>query len=427
MSNRDHFIARLKSVVDEHEGEGTFYLFSADFAGFKLINYRYGFDQGDELLEDTVAFLQEIPICLHCEWVGADHFIFIIIVRQPLSKQELLAQYDMWKERFLERYRGRYAACELDIWCGIYQLTSANIPMAIDNANMARRKAKTCHISSAVFFEHSLVNEMMEEKQHEKEVMQALEEKRFTFFLQPQVSLDTGEIVGAEALARGMGKDGRVMSPALFIPIMEKNGAIIKLDFLILEQVCAHLRQRLDQDEPVVRISINLSRMHLNRAETMERIQEIVERYDIPPALIMFELTESILLDEMTEAIKLGEALTEMGFHTSIDDFGSGYAGIDIWRNLVFDELKLDRSFLMGEGKLMERNQIIAAGLAWIASQLDVSVICEGVEEAEQCQILLNAGCHLAQGFYFSKPVPADEFYASYDALDGCYPLCFKS
>jgi len=151
-----------------------------------------------------------------------------------------------------------------------------------------------------------------------------------------------------------------------------------------------------------------------------------VERYKTPPELLMFELTENILLHEFVSAKTLGSDLHAFGYKTSVDDFGSGYAGIDVWRNLVFDELKLDRSFLTDDPEMKQRNEIIVSGIVGIAQRLNISVICEGVETKEQCGSLLEAGCRLAQGFYFSKPLPADDFYTVYQKLHGRYPMDYK-
>ena len=141
--------------------------------------------------------------------------------------------------------------------------------------------------------------------------------------------------------------------------------------------------------------------------------------------MIMFELTENILITEFSGAKLLGDSLRELGYATSIDDFGSGYAGIDVWRRLSFDELKLDKKFMDDDPERKKRDEIIARGLIWIANKMNTAVICEGVESSEQCRDLLNMNCQYAQGYFFSKPVPPNDFYENYTSLNGHYPMSF--
>jgi len=424
VSKRSEFIEKVTAILDEYQGEdSSVYLFSADYADFKMINHAYGFAQGDVLLNKTVQSVRQIPECVLCERAAMDQFIFVVVVGNSRTEAEIVALCDRWFERFLSAEQDSYPACSLKVWCGIYEIRDRDVSAAVDNANLARREAKATGEQTTVLFKESMLEKLVEQKKRETEVDQALKEGRFAFYLQPQVDLTSGEIVGAEALARGFHPDGQMISPAVFVPIFEKNGLILDLDYLILEQVCRHIRERLDAGKPVIQISINLSRLHLGKRDTAQRIHEIVERYKTPPELLMFELTENILLHEFVSAKTLGSDLHAFGYKTSVDDFGSGYAGIDVWRNLVFDELKLDRSFLTDDPEMKQRNEIIVSGIVGIAQRLNISVICEGVETREQCRSLLEAGCRLAQGFYFSKPLPVDDFYAVYQELHGRYPM----
>ena len=179
-------------------------------------------------------------------------------------------------------------------------------------------------------------------------------------------------------MARGIGENGEVIYPDAFVSVLENNHGIIDLDHLILERVCQNMRQRLDCGKPVVRTSVNLSRQHIWYTDSARILDNIVKRYQIPPKLIMFELTENILITEFSGAKLLGDSLRELGYATSIDDFGSGYAGIDVWRRLSFDELKLDKKFMDDDPERKKRDEIIARGLIWIANKMNTAVICEG-------------------------------------------------
>ena len=425
MSRRSIFIQRVTQLLEKYHGEGTVYLFSVDFAEFKLINYIYGFAQGDKLLQDVVDFVQELPECIYCERAASDQFIFLVTSKTPWSDDEIIAFYDKWSETFLRKYQDSYPVCKLKFWCGIYQIENGDVVSAIENANLARVKARQIGATTAVLFKNSLMEDLVQERQRESDIMCALKEGRFFFYLQPQVDLQSGEIIGAEALARGIGENGEVIFPDSFVPVLENNHGIIDLDLLILERVCQNMRQRLDCGKPVVRTSVNLSRQHIWNNNAAKILDGIVKKYQIPPKLIMFELTENILITEFSSAKLLGDSLRKLGYATSIDDFGSGYAGIDVWRRLCFDELKLDKKFMDDDPERKKRDEIIARGLIWIANKMDTTVICEGVESAERCRDLLDMNCRYAQGYFFSKPVPPDEFYENYTNLKGHYPISF--
>lgn len=426
MSIRKHFIEQISEYVKADNGKSFFYLCSADLSEFKQINYHYGFEAGDQLLEDLADFISRIPNCVFCKRIMSDRFFFLIQNETELTEEKLLAGFDNWWNLFACAKQPHFPICTLKLWCGIYPIDHADISLALDNADMARLKARETRSDAPYFFSSSIIEEVREHKKIESEALQALKENRFTYYLQPQVNLRTGEIVGAEALARGFKPNGELIPASSFIPALEKNGVLIELDFLILDLVCQTIRDRMNRNLPVIRISVNLSRLHLRQPKTVERIHSIVTSYHIPPEYLMFELTEDVILNSFSAATEIGSALLERGYKVSIDDFGAGFAGIDACRYLVFNELKLDRSFLeYTQDDEYERNKIIMEGLIGIMSKLNVDVICEGVETAEQCLDLLEMNCHIVQGFYFSKPMPYDRFYAQYKDLDGRYPLSY--
>lgn len=248
-------------------------------------------------------------------------------------------------------------------------------------------------------------------------------EEDYTFFLQPKVDLKTGEIVGAEALARGVRSDGSFVMPADFIEEMEENSSILKLDFMIYEKVCAMMRERLDKNLPVVHTSVNLSRRHIVFEDTADRLFAISKKYDISPKYLEIEITERIFLKELEPVAKLINKLHAYGYSISIDDFGSGYSGFNTFRDLQFDVLKLDKTLLDEDEEIRAKNEALFPNIIDACHKVNTHVICEGVETKEQCQYLLRMGCTEAQGFYFSKPIPSEDFYEQYEHLNGKYPL----
>lgn len=419
------FIDKTTELLNTYHGAGSIYLFFADFADFKLVNYYYGMEKGNELLNAVVKFVRNIPEVAYCERVFSDQFLFIVLAKAQRSDEEIIASYNHFAEAFLSAQRPKYPACNLRFHCGIFPMKDRNVLEAIDNANMARLDAKRTGAPTAVLFTQSKLSELAARKEKEREITLALHENRFAFYLQPKVDLLTGQIIGAEALARRFTPEGALIYPDNFIPIMEQNGSIVDLDFSILEQVCQHMADRLRKGFPVVRTSVNLSRAHILNCEDLDKIHAVVEKYGIPPDLMEFELTENILLDDFEKARSFGDRLRAFGYKTSVDDFGSGYSGINIWQELSFDVLKLDRKFLSDDPILHSRNAAIIPSIIDIAQRLNIDVICEGVERADQCRCLLELGCRYAQGFYFSKAVPPDTFYQIYHDQHGHYPLSF--
>ena len=410
------FTERIKVLYDAKKPDEHMFLLSIDFLNFKLVNHLYGSDKGNELLGAVAELLEQIPEIMFWERMYADQFTFLVCSKQT----DIIPAYSRCAEEFLARQQEVYPACNLRLACGIYPLENADILTAIDNVNAAREEAKQGDAPYIYQTDGSLVARQNAYYEKEQAVNSALNEERFTFFLQPKVHMMTGEIVGAEALARQIDENGKVHTPEAFLGIMENNNSVVKLDILILRQVCAYMAERLARGMKVVPTSVNLSRLHVGIPGTAETLHAIVREYGVPPELIEFELTETILLEEFTGVKRLMDALRGYGYRVSIDDFGAGYAGISIWQKLNFDVLKLDRCFL--DKKLRERNEAIVPNIIDIAQRLGVEIVCEGVEEETQCQYLLKLGCTVAQGFLFSHPVPAEEFYRKYESLKGHFP-----
>lgn len=257
----------------------------------------------------------------------------------------------------------------------------------------------------------------------EREIHTALQEERFVFYLQPKVDLRTGKIVGAEALARRLDENGTAIFPDKFLPVMEEDGSVVELDRMMLRKVCEDMRERLAQGRPVIRTSVNLSRLHIQEWNAARRLHTIAQEYGIAPAFLEFEMTETILLDQFAGAQDLCRQLREYGYSMSIDDFGAGYAGVNILQELDFDVLKLDRKFLSDEEPLRSRNRVILPDLVHMLRELHITPLCEGAETLEQCRYLTDIGCSHVQGFCFSKPAPPEQFYETYLRLNGHYRL----
>ncbi len=249
---------------------------------------------------------------------------------------------------------------------------------------------------------------------------EALEKREFKAYYQPKVDVDSGEIVGAEALCRWI-RDGAVIPPVEFIPLLEKNTDICTLDFHMLDIVCKDIRRWMDDGRKPVRISVNLSRKHLIDVNLLESIMKIIDDNRVPHKYIEIELTETINDIEFRDLKRVVTGLKDEGICTAVDDFGMGYSSLNLIKEIPWDVIKIDKSFLPTDEE--KDSDMMYKHVVAIAHELGLECVTEGVETSGQLGILRDNKCRIAQGFYFDKPLPVEEFEkrlekAGYDIED---------
>lgn len=419
------FLKKAEQIINPHIGNRTAFWFDINYVEFSAFNYHYGYEEGNKLLQRTVDFLESIPQVVLLTRIFSGGFVFLVITDRPCADEEMVAFGNSYIYTFLEAQRQNYPLSNLRIACGICPVFNEDNREAISTATAACKRSRYEEDAlTAIIVSRDSLEKMAAHKILEKDIDDTMREGRVTFDLQPKVNIHTGEIVGAEALARQISRDGKRIYPNVFMDIMEENGFVLELDYMMLEKVCHFMADRLKKGLPVVCTSVNLSRLHLNDPFSADLLHAIVQRYDVPCHLLEFELTETIFLAELADAKTLIERLREYGYATSIDDFGSGYAGLNLCQQVNFDIIKLDRSFLISEDDIIKRkNETIIPCIMDMMKKMNIKVVCEGVEYAEQLHFLQDAGGEVIQGYYFSKPVPAEDFYRTYEELNGHYPL----
>ena len=249
------------------------------------------------------------------------------------------------------------------------------------------------------------------EREMEGIMEEALAEKQFLSYYQPQYNHTTGLLVGAEALVRWKHPDHGLIAPANFIPLFEKNGFITKLDLYVFEQVCIFLRKCIDEKLPLVAISTNFSRYDIFQPDFVEELETIRLRHDVPVKYLRVEITESSVMGNHTQANEVMKALHEHGYVVEMDDFGSGYSSLNVLKDIDMDIVKLDMLFLSEEGS-RHRGGIILSSVVRMFKWLGIPIIAEGVETIEQADFLKSIGCDYMQGYLYAKPLPEEEFYA---------------
>ncbi len=247
--------------------------------------------------------------------------------------------------------------------------------------------------------------------QIENEMYDALASGQFHVYLQPKVNMVTTKLYGAEALVRWIHPVDGMRSPALFIPIFERNGFVSKLDMYMFEEVCRikSLWASQGMEYASTIISINMSRTHLHEKDFCNTLSEIADKYSIPHGELEVEITESVFEEDIIVLIDNVNRIKAQGFLVSIDDFGSGFSALNLLKDLYVDTIKIDRDFIHGSGETKRGKGIIRNVIA-MCMDLKADVVTEGIETKEQAEFIMSCGCQLAQGYYYSKPLPIDEF-----------------
>ena len=245
-------------------------------------------------------------------------------------------------------------------------------------------------------------------KMIEATLPEAIEREEFRVYYQPKILLKDYRLIGAEALCRWF-QNGKIVAPGEFVPVLEQSKLICLLDFYMLEHVCRDIRRWLDEGKKVVTVSVNLSRIHMGDMDLLENILSIIDKYQVPHEYIEIELTETGTDVDFKNLKTLVSGLRGAGISTSVDDFGTGYSSINLIRELPWSVLKIDKSFLPGKEE-DDQKLIMIKHLIALAQDMDIECIVEGVETVEQVKLLKESNCYLAQGYYFDKPLPVQEF-----------------
>lgn len=248
-------------------------------------------------------------------------------------------------------------------------------------------------------------------------IQKAISDKEIKVFYQPKHNAVNGKIQGAEALARWQMSDGVMISPGMFVPLLEELGLITELDWYMLRETCMFLANEIKAGRHVVTVSVNFSRVHAKDPKFAERLAETVDSFGIQRRLIEIEITESALAFDGVDIIEFVRSIKNAGFDISIDDFGSGLSSLNFVKDVPASVLKIDKSLLSGNCE-NEKERIVLESIFDFAHRLKLTTVAEGVETKEQLGFLRTCGCELIQGFLFAKPMPEDGFREALKAAD---------
>ncbi len=389
-----------------------------DIRHFKYINDTYGYKRGDMLLREFVGKVTRGNTHMLCAArVYSDNIVMAARLENGVSNNAFREFICRENEKMESSFREKYASAALKFCTGISIISKDDRRLdsatAVSNANLARKLAKEMDNDCCVLFDNKMLEGIRREVEITSSLTGAIESGELKIFYQPKVETDTLQLIGAEALIRWQKPDGNFIYPDEFIPLIERSGQIVELDYFVYREVFRFIAGRIRDKKPVVPISVNVSRAHLHKMEILTYVESLFETYQIPSELIEFELTESIYIENTEQALKLVEGLHNMGTKVSMDDFGSGYSSLNLLSKLPIDIIKLDKVFLKDDeigNKLRENDKIIISCVIEMARKLRITSLCEGVETPEQSDYLSQIGCEIQQGYYFSQPIPQEQF-----------------
>ncbi len=404
--SKEFFYKHSEKLIKDNPSK-EFDLICSNIENFKMINDRYGMEVGDDILKYIAKqFSAKQPKFSICGYWGTDKFAILTehIKDYPI---ELL-------EKEIKHNFSNAPVPNLNIKFAIYRNVdkSLSISAMCDRAFIAIEEIKNNYECIVTEYDDRLRLKISKSQKLLEDLDSAIENGEFKLYFQPKHDTKTKQIVGAESLVRWNHSEYGFIPPSEFIPLFEKNKRMTKLDFFVWQETLRTIKIWKEEGKPIVPISINVSPADFILSDLPQLFIGLLKKYDIEPNLIDIEITETACTENIEQIVKIIEELKNFGFKIAMDDFGSGYSSLNMLNKFPIDTLKLDRGFIHNECSRKEKS--ILRFIIDLAKWLNMKTIAEGVETEEQYNILKNLGCDQIQGYYFSKPLPLDEFEEYY-------------
>jgi diguanylate cyclase (GGDEF)-like protein len=404
--NYEGFLLKVKDILERGTRE-DYILIRFDIKNFKLVNDIFGMEAGDRLLLRISSALRnlDLPDAIYCR-VECDRFGVFIPERYEDEVVELLVSTP-----FFADYNENY---QIYIYMGIYNVCDKSIPVSMmsDRANIALGTVKANRFVRIAVYDESMYNDIVQECELSTELTRAIENGEIKPYLQPQVTAD-GKLMGAEVLVRWNHPEKGLLNPGVFLPVFEKNYKIVDIDKYVWELACMMIRRWSDERKEKICLSINISPRDFESIDVYGTLMGLVNKYHIEQEQLRVEITESSIMQNPEKQIELIGRLRLAKFYVEMDDFGSGYSSLGMLKDIHLDAIKLDMRFL-SSGVDGERGRKIIDMTVRLLKELNMTVIAEGVETKEEVDYLRQVGVDVFQGFYYSRPIPVDEFEEKY-------------
>jgi diguanylate cyclase (GGDEF)-like protein/PAS domain S-box-containing protein len=417
LPNRSLFIDRLKQELAKAKRQRQMMaVMFIDLDRFKAINDTLGHATGDLLLQAVAKRLKEsIREGDTVSRLGGDEFLLLFPDITQVKDASVIAEKIVHRcsEAFTVNNKDLFISASLGI--SIFPENSDSIEPLIKHADTAMYYAKQQGRNNYQFYSPQIDAYTTEKLEIETNLRKAITNNELMLYYQPQVNLNGGQIMGAEALLRWQTMDRSFISPAEFIPIAEETGLIQPMGEWIFQTVCRQIKLWQEADLQNVRISVNVSMNQFKQNTFIETLSQILKEMDIQPDCIELEITESAIMYDRGLTTKMLNELRARGFNIAIDDFGTGYSSLSYLKYLPVSRLKLDQSFVHSLG-INPNDEAISRAIIAMAHSLNLQVVAEGVENIDQLTLLKSYDCDEVQGFLFSKPLPADDFIKFVDS-----------
>ena len=409
--NFEKFKVDVQEILNDNP-DTDYVMFYFNIKNFKYINETYGHSVGDRTLK-TVAdvlnkYLNEGETFAR---IISDTYIMLI---HNNGKNSFMETFNNIRNEVHDACRVIQDRFVVDFTTGILiideTMHSYSVNRLVDRAMMAGKSINVSMGATFAFYDDEYHKKVLNEAQIENSMHGALENNEFCAYVQPKYDIESNSLIGGELLVRWLSPSKGFLEPAAFISSFEKNGFIYQIDCFMLEEACKSLRRYLDSDIYVLPFSVNLSRITLAHPDFLTKVQDIVEKYYIPHHYIEFEITESIFSENYSQMIDVLKTLKSMDFIINMDDFGTGYSSLTLLRDLPIDVIKLDHDFLTRSAASDKNATAILKSIIDMAHALDIRIVSEGIETAEQLEMLKSINCEIGQGFLFAKPMPIEDY-----------------
>lgn len=407
----DVFSAEAMRMTTSGNNEGG-YVAVINVADFRRINEEKGFEMGNSILVTIAEILRR---CIgNGELLGRSEGSRFAALFKNSTTEEFISRLTLMLNSIQKQVYGKFQT-QIYLLAGVCDMNDDPVGFmgALDRAITAQKTVKDrayYNENMIAFYDGALRDKIKEKRFIEANMIHALENDEFHVYYQPKVNIDTGKVVGAEALVRWIRPDGTMISPGKFVPIFEQNGFISEMDFAIYKGALTDIKKWLGEGIDMPLISLNVSRRHLADDNFCKKLNDLVDGIGVPHKLIELEITESLLTENLDKLIETVTWFKEKGFRISIDDFGSGYSSLNLITMLPFDTLKIDGGFFL-KNDLTDKNKKVISSVVTLAKSLNLETVSEGVETQVQVDFLRDLGCDMIQGFFYYRPMPAEDFH----------------
>lgn len=398
---RDYFYEHADNVLEEND-KSLYTVLCIYVEHFKVMNERYSAQKCNTMLRELVDILyKHVPDCAVHGRLAADTFAFLV------KKQT----DDSWLNKLQEAVEQDFCY-PVSVKYGVYDEIAGNLSMSkmCDRIMMSVESIQNHYGSNLVHYDEKVIEQARKRHFILENMEAALAGRQFKPYFQPKHSLHTDRTEGAEVLVRWIHPQQGFMNPGEFIPLFEENGFVTQMDFYIWEEACKALRSWKEEGLPAIPLSVNMSRKNFDVPGIVEKIEALVDTYELEHGLFHIEVTESAVSEDPGSVAKIVRELHDAGFVIELDDFGSGYSSIATLNELTLDVLKLDMSLVRKDDPKVENSALKFAVM--MGKMLGLKLVAEGVETEEQVERLRGMGCDYIQGFYYCRPLPQAEFEA---------------